>query len=83
MSAEGNLGRRWVRRLSVIVALVTTGGLGAGLALLLAAPGAGAAPVWPEHDQRSGPAHVWPWFQNQRAFLSTMWGIDPGRCPAD
>ncbi len=42
MSAAGDSGGRWARRLSVLVALVITGGLGAGLALL-AAPGADAA----------------------------------------
>ncbi len=60
VNAEGDSGGRWTRRLSVLVALVITGGLGAGLALLVA-PGAGSASVWPEPDnQGPSPAHVSP-----------------------
>ncbi len=59
MNAEGDSGGRWVRRLTVLAALVITGGLGAGLALLVT-PSAESAPVWPEFDQGPSPAHVWP-----------------------
>ncbi len=62
MNAEGGSGDRWVRRLSVLVALITTAGLGAGLAVLVA-PSAGSAYVRPEPDnQPSSPAHFEPWY---------------------